>query len=135
MIEKLNEYRTSADGTYAELIGIRDITVKVNEIIDFLNASDLMPKPNATIPIENCTFVTGLCTAEDLTVATESVTTCTTPDVKCPYCGESYYTVLYSNSTCVYYPPIYKDGVNINPDRNTRTTHCQCLNCGKEFTI
>lgn len=54
---------------------------------------------------------------------------------KCPHCGESYYTELYSNSTAVYYPPIYKDGVNINPDRNTLTTYCKCLNCHKEFTI
>lgn len=56
-------------------------------------------------------------------------------NVKCPHCGESYYTVMYSDSTCVYYPPIYKDGVNINPDRNTTTRHCRCMNCGKEFTI
>jgi hypothetical protein len=41
----------------------------------------------------------------------------------------------YNTSTCVYYPPIYKDGVNINPDRNTCTTHCTCLNCGKEFSF
>lgn len=53
---------------------------------------------------------------------------------KCPHCGESYYTELYSDSTTVYYPPIYKNGVNINPDRNQTTTTCRCLNCGKEFT-
>ena len=146
---------------------------KINEIIDFLNASDLMPKPNATIPIENCTFVTGLCAAEDLTVkdidndelkckdgqwvipanhivggvvSGHSIDATSNPlrdcgvihmssDTKCPHCGESYYTEMYSTSTAVYYPPIYKDGVNINPDRNTTTRHCQCLSCGKEFTI
>lgn len=53
---------------------------------------------------------------------------------RCPYCGESYYMESYSTTTCVYYPPIYKNGVNINPDRNTTTTHCNCLNCGKEFS-
>jgi hypothetical protein len=53
----------------------------------------------------------------------------------CPHCGESYYMENYNTSTCVYYPPIYKDGVNINPDRNTCTTHCTCLNCGKEFSF
>lgn len=52
----------------------------------------------------------------------------------CPKCGESYYQELHSSRTCVYYPPIYKDGVNINPDMNTTTTHCKCLNCGEEFT-
>ena len=55
-------------------------------------------------------------------------------NVRCPHCGESYYKELYSTRTSVYYPPIYKDGVNINPDKNTTTTNCVCLNCGKEFT-
>jgi hypothetical protein len=53
----------------------------------------------------------------------------------CPHCGKSYYMENYSVSTAVYYPPIYKDGVNINPDRNTTTTHCTCLNCNKEFSF
>lgn len=53
----------------------------------------------------------------------------------CPHCGESYYMENYSMTTAVYYPPIYKNGVNINPDRNTTTTHCTCMNCGKNFTF
>lgn len=53
---------------------------------------------------------------------------------KCPHCGASYYQELYVTTTAVYYPPIYKDGVNINPDRNTSTTFCLCLNCNKEFS-
>lgn len=55
-------------------------------------------------------------------------------EIKCPYCGESYYMEAYSITTCVYYPPIYKNGVNINPDRNTKTTQCHCQNCGKNFS-
>ena len=51
----------------------------------------------------------------------------------CPYCGESYYTIKWCDQTAVYYPPIYKNGVNINPDRNKITYHCKCLNCGKDF--
>lgn len=54
---------------------------------------------------------------------------------RCPHCGESYYMENYSTTTAMYYPPIYKDGVNINPDRNTTTTHCMCMNCGKEFSF
>jgi len=54
--------------------------------------------------------------------------------VCCPHCGESYYMENYSTCTAAYYPPIYKDGVNINPDRNTTTTYCTCMNCGKEFS-
>lgn len=53
--------------------------------------------------------------------------------IKCPYCGESYFMEKYSTSTAVYYPPIWKDGVNVNPDRNSVTTYCQCMACGKEF--
>ena len=54
---------------------------------------------------------------------------------KCPYCNESYYEEGVTTVTAVYYIPIYKDGVNINPDRNARTTNCHCLNCGKKFYI
>lgn len=53
----------------------------------------------------------------------------------CPHCGKSHYMELYSSSTAVYYPPIYKDGVNINPDKNTTTTYCRCMECGKEFSF
>ena len=53
----------------------------------------------------------------------------------CPHCGESHYMVNHSDSTCMYFPPIYKDGVNINPDRNIITTHCTCMECGKNFEI
>ena len=52
----------------------------------------------------------------------------------CPYCRENYYMVKNMSSTCVYYPPIYKDGVNINPDRNKTTVECTCMNCGKDFS-
>lgn len=54
--------------------------------------------------------------------------------IRCPHCSESYYMINNSECTAVYYPPIYKDGVNINPDRNITTTHCTCMNCGKEFS-
>lgn len=55
--------------------------------------------------------------------------------IKCPKCGESYYQELYSDVTTAYYPPIYKNGVNINPNSNKLTTHCRCCNCGTEFDI
>ena len=53
----------------------------------------------------------------------------------CPHCGESYYMEKYSTCTALYFPPIYKDGVNINPDKNTTARHCKCMNCGKEFSF
>ena len=52
----------------------------------------------------------------------------------CPNCGQSYYIENYCSRTAVYYPPIYKDGININPDRNTTTHHCTCMNCGEDFS-
>ena len=53
---------------------------------------------------------------------------------KCPHCGESYYMENHSTCTAMYFPPIYKDGVNINPDRNIITTYCTCMNCGTYFS-
>jgi hypothetical protein len=52
----------------------------------------------------------------------------------CPHCGGSYYAENNRTSTCAYYQPIWKDGVNINPDRNKTTVNCTCLECGKEFS-
>lgn len=56
-------------------------------------------------------------------------------DFKCPNCEQSYYTVGPSYVTAMYFEPIYKDGVNINPDRNTYTTEVTCLGCGKVYTV
>lgn len=93
---------------------------------------------------------TAVCTAIDLAeglstsiVGYENMTECAVCKVeapkrdnliRCPHCGESYYMEKYSACTAMYFPPIYKDGVNINPDKNITTTHCTCMNCGKEFS-
>lgn len=55
-------------------------------------------------------------------------------NVKCPHCGENYYQYLYSTSTCLYYTPVYKDGVCISKNPNKTTNHYRCLNCGKDFS-
>lgn len=54
---------------------------------------------------------------------------------RCPQCGESYYMENFGITTAVYYPPIYKDGVNINPDRNKTSVNCTCMNCSTEFSF
>ena len=54
--------------------------------------------------------------------------------IKCPYCDESYYQELHSTKTALYYPSIYKNGVNINPDMNMTTVYCHYLNCNKDFS-
>lgn len=83
------------------------------------------------IAAEQLTTIIGV----DNTVAT----TTTKADIQinpiCPHCGESYYMQNYGMTTSVYYPPIYKDGVNINPNRNKTTFNCTCMNCGKEFSF
>jgi hypothetical protein len=79
--------------------------------------------------INNCALDLKVTTCECVNpVAKDTLT-------RCPHCGESYYRENYMTSTCVYYPPIYKDGVNINPDRNAHTAHCTCMNCGKDFSV
>lgn len=54
---------------------------------------------------------------------------------RCPNCGESYYAELYSETTCLGWTPIYKDGVLMNSNPNKTTTHCECMNCGHRFSI
>jgi hypothetical protein len=81
------------------------------------------------IPLDN-TIATNTCV-----VNTSIVNADTKYNRACPHCGASYYMENYSTRTCMYYPPIYKDGVNINPDRNKTTTHCTCITCGKEFSF
>ena len=56
-------------------------------------------------------------------------------NIACPNCGVSYFSEGVTTTTAVYYPPIWKDGININPDRNVSTTECQCINCGQKFYV
>ena len=55
--------------------------------------------------------------------------------IKCPNCGASHYSEGPSMRTAVYYPPVWKDGVNTNPDRNTTTTKAHCYECNYDFII
>lgn len=54
-------------------------------------------------------------------------------NITCPNCGESYYAEKYSARTAMYYPAIWHDGVNQNPDGNITTTYCECINCHYAF--
>lgn len=59
-------------------------------------------------------------------------------NVKCPHCGESYFTILYETCTAVHCPLTIKDGKVIgdikNKDNiNIHTMHCRCEVCKKEF--
>ena len=128
---------------------------KVNEIIDFLNKSFITEDAD-TITVDSLQNLVDI-TCDTLTPRTNEHTLneivadkidpkyifddmCLKTEVdpwsdkKCPHCGESYYTPGVSCTTAVYYPPIYKDGVNINPDRNKVTTTYNCCACGKDWT-
>lgn len=149
MIEKIDKNdRIHGLSTYT-------IIDKINEIIDFLNSTYLMDVADGILGrttissydcVEQCppdtipsVFVTGLSVIDDNVLHDDIDTirsrTAIASDAKCPHCGVSYYTIKSSESTCMYFAPVMKDGVNINPDRNIHTTHCECLNCHKEFDI
>lgn len=104
---KIKPLIKKADGRY----DLADIPEKINEIIDLLNNSFITQDVDTAISEPKGLY----------------------DDIKCPHCGGKYFKVGASMRTCVYYPPIIKDGVNINPDRNTTTTEYHCLECGKSW--
>ena len=55
--------------------------------------------------------------------------------IRCPHCGASYYSTGPCMRTAVYYPPIWKDGINTNPDMNVTTTEAHCYECHYDFII
>lgn len=56
-------------------------------------------------------------------------------EVKCPKCGAiNCYIECYKTCTAMYYPPIYENGVNINPNGNITTTVCRCTKCNNIFS-
>lgn len=126
MIEKLDKYHTSS--TYA-------IIDKINEIIDFLNDTYLMKQKDGKWGSDTY-VISGTVEGHQIeNTLGDCGVIYMNSDTKCPHCGESFYTEEYNISTAVYYPPIYKNGVNINPDQNKSTTHCRCLKCNKEFDV
>lgn len=54
---------------------------------------------------------------------------------RCPQCGDSYYVENYCTTTSMYYPPVIKDGKNLNPDGNITTHYCTCQSCGNNFVF
>jgi hypothetical protein len=54
-----------------------------------------------------------------------------TPNPECPR-EDCRFTQSFGMTTLVAYIPIYdKNGVNINPDRNTTTFEVSCGSCGR----
>jgi hypothetical protein len=40
-----------------------------------------------------------------------------------------------SCTTLAYYPPVYENGININPDKNITYSEMRCNTCGKTFSV
>lgn len=146
---------------FAGRYDLEEVPDKINEIIEVLNKSFITDEPDIfygkTLSVDeiiNGSIVLTDITCDRLTpypnehiIDSSSLTIkghifddmCakTEPnpwmDKKCPHCGESYYSPGVSYTTAVYYTPIYKDGVNINPDRNKCTSTYHCHACGKDW--
>lgn len=56
--------------------------------------------------------------------------------IHCPYCGASHYFERYAVSTCVYWTPIWKNGILQNADTNPNetTVYCHCCECSADFS-
>ena len=54
---------------------------------------------------------------------------------RCPQCEKNHFSDSGGTTTLMYFPPTFKDGVNINPDRNTTSFNRTCLACGASFSV
>lgn len=57
-------------------------------------------------------------------------------DYKCSKCGSDHHEGCgVGSTTLMYFEPIYKNGENINPDRNTTEYNIECLDCGNKEKV
>lgn len=52
---------------------------------------------------------------------------------KCPNCGKSHYSVGGSTRKLIFFKLIFKDGVDISPDRDVTITELNCFECGHKW--
>ena len=133
---KIKQLEKDSAGRY----DIADIPAKINEIIDFLNSSFITNDPDTVYVSPTITVdrLTPLVNEQTATIQLDNIEDATRgvglfDGIKCPKCGAKYFTVGNSYSTCIYYPMIIKDGVNINPERNRLTTSYTCCECGHKW--
>ena len=124
-----------------------EVATRVNEIIDFLNKSYITMERDECIAVLDTDIAStdnisindfckpSVANIPDSLVIRDSVKIADTDTSKCPNCGASYYELGNMISTCVYYPPIIKDGVNINPDKNRHSATATCKECGHQWVI
>lgn len=122
-----------------------DLVDKVNEIIELLNNSFITNDPDtiygevtdSSINI-SCDRLTPLSNETTCELTVEHLLNIIEGDslyagIECPKCGAKHFEVGPSNCTAVYYPTIIKDGVSINPERNSYTTSYTCCECGHRW--
>ena len=129
-----------------DLQGVSDkaIVDKINEIIDLLNSSFITLDPDTSVDIlDSLTTITSI-QCDTLTPKSNETTAVIDScfdncvwepkglydDLQCPKCHKKHFTVGSSTCTLAYYHPVYKDGVNLNPNHNTCTTKYTCCECG-----
>ena len=55
---------------------------------------------------------------------------------RCPQCGHNEYSKIYSATTLLNIPEVYKDGVLLeSPVKNKTTVTYQCLKCGHTWEV
>lgn len=124
---------------------LAEVPEKINEIIEFLNNSFLTQEHdeailNVTDSLTDisCDRLTPLSNETTCELTVEHLLNIIEGDslyagIECPKCGAKHFEVGSSYCTAVYYPTIVKDGVSINPERNSYTTSYTCCECGHRW--
>ena len=111
MIDKLkrNKWMDVAGYEISEPPSLSEITDQINEIIEYINSQE----ENKTKYIHHMSQLNH-----------------------CPNCGHNEYLQLYSSTTLLNIPEVYKDGVlQESPVKNKSTTTYQCLKCGHTWAV
>ena len=128
-----------------DLQGVSDkvIVDKINEIIEVLNCSFITLDPDTSVDVLDSLTTVSSIQCDRLTPSSNETidihahydncvweTKGLYDDIVCPKCHKKHFTVGSTYTTLVHCVPIYKDGVNINPNVNKSTTQYTCCECG-----
>ena len=122
---------------------LAELPEKINEIIDVLNSSFITLDPDTSVDVlDSLTTVTSIQCDKLTPFSNETINIQEHYDncvwkpkglydnIMCPKCHKKHFTVGESTCTLAYHQPVYKDGVNINPNHNICTTKYTCCECG-----
>lgn len=112
MIEPLNlqtEYLSNSMTQVAKAPDNYVIMQKINEIIEYINRQEESK-------------------LQDIHIMSDLE--------RCPQCGHNEYSKIYSATTLLNIPEVYKDGVLLeSPVKNETTATYQCLKCGHTWSV